>query len=403
MATAETVTADARSRALRTGRARASGADGLRAAGDRKKRPGPASQNGAGVEAAQKVGLIYVTEDTPGLTRRRAGTGFAYLDADGKAVRDRKTLMRIRKLAIPPAWEQVWICADPAGHLQATGRDAKGRKQYRYHADFRAAQDNVKYDRLLDFAASLPSIRARIDADMGARGLPREKVLATIVHLLDTTLIRIGNAEYARNNDSYGLSTLRRRHVRVDGSTLRFQFKGKSGKTWQLHVQDRRVAKIVRSCQELPGQHLFQYLDEQGAQQKVSSTDVNAYLREITGRDVTAKDFRTWAGTVMAALYLFRMEAPKDKARSQAEAKRQAKRALEEVARRLGNTVTICRKCYVHPLVLEAHLAGTLRLRFVATREVLRPEEAATLRFLRRSSPPSPPRSARSAGPVASP
>jgi DNA topoisomerase I len=380
MAIAETVTADGRSRPARPRKAAAAAAgDRLRAAGGRKQAPDTAS---AGVEAAQKVGLIYVTEDTPGLTRRRAGTGFTYLDAAGKKVRDKRVLARIRTLAIPPAWERVWICADPAGHLQATGRDAKGRKQYRYHVDFRAAQDDVKYDRLLDFAAALPAIRARVDTDMSARGLPRHKVLATIVHLLDTTLIRIGNAEYARDNDSYGLSTLRDKHVQVNGGSLRFQFKGKSGKTWQLRVQDRRVAKIVRSCQELPGQHLFQYLDEQGVQQKVSSTDVNAYLREITGRDITAKDFRTWAGTVMAALHLFRMEAH----RSQTEAKRQARRALEEVAHRLGNTVTICRKCYVHPLVLEAHLAGTLHLRLIATRNILRPEEAATLRFLRRAA-----------------
>jgi DNA topoisomerase-1 len=380
MAIAETVTADARPRASR---ARKAGADRLRAAGGRKPGSDAASEGAAaGIEAAQKIGLVYVTEDTPGLTRRRAGTGFAYLDAGGKAVRDKKVLMRVRKLAIPPAWEQVWICTHAQGHLQATGRDAKGRKQYRYHADFRLAQDNVKYDRLPDFAAALPALRARIDQDMSARGLPRHKVLATIVHLLDTTLIRIGNPAYARDNDSYGLSTLRDKHVRVNGGSLRFQFKGKSGKTWQLHVQDRRVAKIVRSCQELPGQHLFQYLDDEGVQQKVSSTDVNAYLREITGRDITAKDFRTWAGTVMAALHLFRMEAH----RSQAEAKRQAKRALEEVAHRLGNTVTICRKCYVHPLVLEAHLAGTLRLRLIAGRDTLRPEEAATLRFLRRAA-----------------
>jgi DNA topoisomerase-1 len=367
MAMAETATADARPRSSRP-----------------RKATNAAASEGqtSGAEAAEQAGLTYVTEDTPGLRRRRARTGFAYLDAAGKAVRDKKVLMRIRALAIPPAWEQVWICAAADGHLQATGRDAKGRKQYRYHADFRAAQDNVKYDRLLDFAVALPALRARIDEDMSARGLPRHKVLATIVHLLDTTLIRIGNAEYARDNDSYGLSTLRNKHVQVNGGSLRFQFKGKSGKTWRLQVQDRRVAKIVRSCQELPGQHLFQYLDEQGVQQKVTSTDVNAYLREITGRDITAKDFRTWAGTVMAALHLFRMEAH----RSQTEAKRQARRALEEVAHRLGNTVTICRKCYVHPLVLEAHLAGTLRLRLITTRDVLRPEEAATLRFLRRAA-----------------
>lgn len=389
MASIETVTADARARPSRAARKgpqtrAAPGKTGparralLRAA-DKVATLNPA---GPGLEVAEQIGLTYVTDETPGFRRRRAGTGFSYLDANGKAARDKRTLLRIRQLAIPPAWENVWICADAAGHLQATGRDAKGRKQYRYHADFRAAQDNVKYDRLLDFAAALPAIRARVDTDLGARGLPREKVLATIVHLLDTTLIRIGNAAYARDNESYGLSTLRNKHVRVDGNTLRFQFKGKSGKTWQLHVQDRRVAKIVRSCQELPGQHLFQYLDEEGVQQKVSSTDVNAYLQEITGRDITAKDFRTWAGTVMAALHLFRMDAH----RSPTEAKRQAKRALEEVAHRLGNTVTICRKCYVHPLVLEAHLAGTLRLRLMTKKDVLRPEEAATFRFLKRAA-----------------
>lgn len=387
MASIETVTADAHARPSRAARKgpRTQAAPGKagpvrRALLRATDKVATGESPGGGAEAAEKAGLIYVTEDTSGLTRRRAGTGFAYLDANGKAVRDKAKLARIRALAIPPAWEQVWICADADGHLQATGRDAKGRKQYRYHADFRAAQDNVKYDRLPDFAVALPALRARIDQDMSARGLTRHKVLATIVHLLDTTLIRIGNAEYARDNASYGLSTLRDKHVQVNGSSLRFQFRGKSGKTWRLHVQDRRVAKIVRSCQELPGQQLFQYLDEDGAQQRVTSTDVNAYLREVTGRDITAKDFRTWAGTVMAALHLYRMEAH----RSQTGAKRQARRALEEVAHRLGNTVTICRKCYVHPLVLEAHMAGTLRLRLIATRNVLRPEEAATLRFLRR-------------------
>lgn len=359
--------------------------DGVPASGAGKPRGAATDAIAAATEAAQKVGLVYVTEETPGLRRRKAGAGFVYLDGDDKAVRDRRILARVRALAIPPAWQQVWVCAAANGHLQATGRDAKGRKQYRYHADFQTVRDGVKYDRLTDFAAALPGLRARIDQDMSERGLSRNKVLATIVHLLDTTLIRIGNPGYARDNDSYGLSTLRDRHVRVNGHGLRFQFKGKSGKTWRLDIRDRRVARIVRSCQELPGQHLFQYLDESGAQQRVSSTDVNAYLREVTGRDITAKDFRTWAGTVMAALLLFRMAAHG----SQTEAKRQARRALEEVSHRLGNTVTICRKCYVHPVVLEAHKAGALRLRLtrasaVARVDVLRPEEAATLRFLRK-------------------
>lgn len=335
-----------------------------------------------GSETAEQAGLSYVTDEAPGITRKRKESGFAYLDPAGKALRDAEALARIRKLAIPPAWEQVWICPDPQGHLQATGRDARGRKQYRYHADFLAARGSVKYERLVEFAAGLPALRARIDAHMAERGLTRAKVLATIVHLLDTTLIRIGNASYAKENDSYGLSTLRDKHAKVQGGRLRFQFKGKSGKTWNVQLRNPRVARIVRSCQELPGQHLFQYLDEAGAQQKVSSTDVNAFLREVTGKDITAKDFRTWAGTVLAAMELCGMEP----ARSTTEAKRQMRRALETVANRLGNTVTICRKCYVHPTVLAAHLDGGLRLRRLAAvsrAPALRPEEAATLRFLR--------------------
>lgn len=394
MTSGTAVTADARSGTWRRRAAKARpaspGTHSLRAAGGGKATGAvPATNSTAGsnpgVETAQQIGLSYVTDETPGLSRRRSGTGFTILDANGKVIRDKATLARIRALAIPPAWEQVWICADANGHLQATGRDAKGRKQYRYHGDFLATRDSAKYDRLADFAAALPALRAQVDRHMNERGLARNKVLATIVHLLDTTLIRIGNPSYARDNDSYGLSTLRNRHVQVNGSALRFQFKGKSGKTWRLQIQDRRVARIVRSCQELPGQHLFQYLDETGAQQRVSSTDVNAYLREVTGRDVTAKDFRTWAGTVMAALELSTMEPHG----SMTEAKRQLRRALEAVSQRLGNTVTVCRKCYVHPQVLDAHLAGKLSLRPANSRraprvDALRPEEAATLRFLRR-------------------
>jgi DNA topoisomerase-1 len=401
MASTGTVSADAR--------AHKSGAAARQAQAGRKarvqsrraqpRRPGPRrallrakeageTLNGGpcpGLEVAEQIGLSYVTDDAPGYRRKRAGSGFSYLDTNGKALRDETALFRIRQLAIPPAWEQVWICADAQGHLQATGRDAKGRKQYRYHPDFLAARGSVKYERLVDFAAGLPALRREVDRLMGERGLTRNKVLATIVHLLDTTFIRIGNDSYARENDSYGLSTLRDKHAQVKGATLKFQFKGKSGKIWNVRVQNRRVARIVRSCQELPGQHLFQYLDEAGQQQRVSSTDVNAFLREVAGKDITAKDFRTWAGTVLAALELAAMEPHT----SPTEAKRQAKRALEAVAHRLGNTVTICRKCYVHPSVLDAHLGGKLRLnraKASAKHHALRPEEVATLRFLKRAA-----------------
>jgi DNA topoisomerase-1 len=332
-------------------------------------------------EDAKKAGLEYVNDGEPGIRRQRRGKGFAYLNGNGKGVRDPYAMARIRSLAIPPAWTDVWICGSEYGHLQATGRDAKGRKQYRYHVDFIAIRDNAKYERLVDFAKSLPALRAAVARDMALPGLPRAKVLATIVHLLDSTLIRIGNDSYARQNDSYGITTLRDSHVKVAGSELRFQFKGKSGKTWRLTLRDRRIARIIRSCQELPGQHLFQYLDEKGEVLRVTSTDVNDYLRAVTGGEVTAKDFRTWAGTVLAANLLVEIGKPE----SATAAKRQVRAALQDVAARLGNTVAICRKCYVHPSVLEAYGAGELRLRrIVAKDQALRPEEAATLRFLQR-------------------
>jgi DNA topoisomerase-1 len=330
---------------------------------------------------AEKAGLEYVNDGEPGIRRQKHGSGFRYLDSAGKPVRDPYTIARVRSLAIPPAWTDVWICASENGHLQATGRDAKGRKQYRYHVDFVAVRDSAKYERLVEFAKTLPGIRATIAQHMALPGLPREKVLATIVHLLDSTLIRVGNDSYARENDSYGITTLRDGHVKIAGSELRFQFKGKSGKTWRLTMRDRRVAKIVRSCQEVPGQHLFQYLDEAGSALRVTSTDVNDYLRSITGRDVTAKDFRTWAGTVLAAILLHEMGTPD----SATAAKRQIRAALHQVATRLGNTVAICRKCYVHPCVLEAYSEGALRLRLLAAKDsALRAEEAAALRFLQR-------------------
>ena len=263
--------------------------------------------------------------------------GFAYYKPGGDRLRDDAALERIRKLAIPPAWTEVWICPKANGHLQATGRDARGRKQYIYHADWREVRDNNKYERVLDFARLLPRIRGRVAKDLSKRGMPREKVLAAVVSLLDKTLIRIGNDGYAKENGSYGLTTLRSRHLEVAGSEMRFQFKGKSGKTWRLSVRDRRIARIVRSIQELPGQHLFQYLDDDGAARSIDSTDVNEYLREIAGADVSAKDFRTWAGTVLTVLALSALEAFS----TQTQAKMNVRRAIEAVADTLGNTPTI--------------------------------------------------------------
>lgn len=336
-------------------------------------------------DAAVSAGLVYVSDAEPGITRRRAGKGFSYRDPDGKPVRDEEVLARIRSLAIPPAYTDVWICADPDGHIQATGRDARGRKQYRYHPRFREVRDSTKYERMLDFAAALPALRARLDEDMRRRGMPREKVLATVVHLLETTMIRVGNADYARQNKSHGLTTLNDRHVKVDGAEVRFRFKGKSGKEWNLGIRDRRVARIVKASQDLPGQHLFQYLDEEGERRTVTSGDVNAYLREISGTDITAKDFRTWTGTVLAALAL----AEYEKADSAAAAKRNVREAIERVAATLGNTPTICRKCYVHPQVIDSYLSDDLKLEISEEiaeeleEPALRPEERQVLEFLK--------------------
>ena len=337
-------------------------------------------------DAARSAGLSYVSDEKPGITRRRNGKGFAYRDRDGKALRDEDTLARIASLAIPPAYEDVWICPSANGHIQATGRDAKGRKQYRYHPKFREVREATKYEHMLEFAHSLPAIRKRIAKDAAKSGMPREKVLAAIVTLLETTLIRVGNDDYAKDNKSYGLTTLKARHVAVKGGELRFKFKGKSGKEWNLGIRDRRIAKIVRDCQELPGQDLFQYLDEEGERRTISSTDVNEYLREITGKDVTAKDFRTWAGTVLAALALAEFEVFDSDAR----AKKNLREAIERVASRLGNTPTICRKCYIHPEVVHSYLQGEMLLE--AKKKVekelkddlgsLKPEEAAVLSLL---------------------
>lgn len=347
------------------------------------------------VEAAESAGLTYVSDEEPGIRRRRAGKGFAYTGANGKPVRDPRTLARIRSLAIPPAYTDVWICPAADGHIQATGRDAKGRKQYRYHARWREVRDSTKFEHMLDFAKALPAIRARIEADMARPGLPREKVLATVVHLLESTLIRVGNLDYARQNKSYGLTTLRDKHVDVDGGELRFEFKGKSGKKWQLKVKDRRIARVVKACQDVPGQHLFQYFDDNGERQRVTSTDVNAYLREISGREITAKDFRTWAGTVLAALALQEFELFD----SGAKAKKNVRDAIENVAARLGNTPTICRKCYIHPEILNCYLEGALTEGVKQEVEAelrdelgsLKPEEAAVLALLQRRLADNPP------------
>jgi DNA topoisomerase I len=323
------------------------------------------------------AGLTYVSDDAPGFTRVRSSKGFTYRK-DGRAVRDKKTIERIQKLAIPPAWSDVWISAEENGHLQATGRDARGRKQHRYHARFREHRDAAKFDRLPEFAKALPELRARMTRDMRKQGLPREKVIATIVHLLDTTLIRIGNDEYARSNKSYGLTTLKDQHAQVNGDKLRFVFTGKSGKNWRLTVKSRRVAKIVKAVQDLPGQRLFQYEAEDGSPQHVTSTDVNAYL----GDDISAKDFRTWGGTVLAAAALSAFDAPDTKAL----AKANIKAAIDDVAGSLGNTPAICRKCYVHPAVLEAYESGDLTLR-KAKRTGLSAHEASVLNFLDRRRP----------------
>jgi DNA topoisomerase-1 len=305
-------------------------------------------------DTVKAAGLQYVPDDKRGFRRKGAGRGFSYLDSDGVPIRDREVLKRIKALVIPPSWTDVWICPDPNGHLQATGRDAKGRKQYRYHRRYRAFQDETKFDRLLAFSEVLPKIRGRVERDLGKPGLPREKVLATVVRLLEKTLIRIGSDVYARENRSYGLTTMRRRHVAVSGSQLRFEFRGKSGVMRSVAVSDRRAAKIVQQCQTLPGQELFQYLDDNGKRQSVGSGDINAYLREITGEDVTAKDFRTWAGTIYAAVALRDMEP----ATTEREINANIVRAIDLVAARLGNTRAVCRHYYVHPGVLDAYRAG---------------------------------------------
>jgi DNA topoisomerase-1 len=338
-------------------------------------------------DATGSAGLRYVSDARPGIRRRRSGKGFSYTRLDGSRLSETDVLRRIKALAIPPAWTDVWICPFTEGHIQATGRDAKGRKQYRYHVRFREARETTKYERVIGFADALPAIREKVEEHVALRGLPRQKVLATVVHLLESTLIRIGNDDYARENNSYGLTTLKNRHVAIAGSEVHFRFTGKSGKQWSLRVKDGRIAKIIRACQELPGQELLQYIDEDGNCQDVTSSHVNDYLKEITGRDITAKDFRTWAGTVLAAMALNELETFDNAA----QAIRNLRTAIEKVAARLGNTPTICRKCYVHPEVLNSYMDGNLVLELKSKAEnelrraigSLRPEEAAVLALLR--------------------
>jgi len=307
--------------------------------------------------SAEAAGLRHVSDDRPGIRRRKWGKGFTYVDPQGATVRDRRILERIRSLAVPPAWTDVWICLQPNGHLQATGRDARGRKQYRYHPDWRAVRDETKFGRMIAFGEALPALRARVGEDLGRRGLPREKVLAAVVKLLETTLIRVGNREYAQQNHSFGLTTLRDGHVDIQGSRLRFEFRGKSGKEHAVELHDRRLARVVKQCRDLPGQTLFQYLDDDGARQRIASEDVNAYLREITGQDFTAKDFRTWGGTVLALSALLATGA----AGSRQAAGRAVVQAVEQVAAALGNRPATCRKYYVHPVVIDTFVSGKLR------------------------------------------
>ena len=334
---------------------------------------------------AEEAGLRYVSDTMPGVRRRRAGKGFVYIGPEGERISDAGRIAWFKRLAIPPAWTDVWIAPIKRGHIQATGRDARGRKQYRYHPRWRTVRDEAKYGRLIEFARALPKIRRGTDRDLRRRHLPREKVLALVVRLLEATLIRVGNDEYARENRSYGLSTMRQRHVEVDGAQLRFRFRGKAGKEHDVDVRDRRLANLVRQCQELPGQELFQYLDEDGQRQGVTSGDVNDYLREISGEDFSAKDFRTWAGTVAASMALLEFLEIDDEAGR----KKAIVSAIEEVAEALGNTPAVCRACYVHPDLIEAYLDGTM-IDALATRargvgrgaHALRPEEAAVLGLL---------------------
>src|SRR5881296_2541846 len=339
-------------------------------------------------QSATHAGLNYVTDGVRGIRRKRVGGGWAYYAPSGSRITDSQIRKRLNSLAIPPAWTDVWICPDPDGHIQATARDARGRKQYRYHPQYREARDRSKFRRMLEFSEVLPRLRERIERDLRSVDLGRTQVLATVVMLLDKTLIRVGNDEYVRENQSYGLTTLRDRHVEIKGAKLLFSFRGKSGVDHTVSITDRRLARIVQQCQDLPGQELFKYIDTSGKRQTISSDDVNAYLREITGRDITAKDFRTWAGTMLAARELFLLGP----AKSKREAERNMIRAIDAVAKRLGNTRAVCRKYYVHPGLVRAYLQGLTaplasalppqRARREHPTAALRRDEIAVLQFL---------------------
>jgi len=337
-------------------------------------------------ESANAARLRYVTDDAPGVKRRRNGKGFVSVTTNGKIVRGQHELRRFKALAVPPAWRDVWICALPNGHLQATGRDAKGRKQYRYHPRWREFRDESKYDRMLDFAWVLPTIRRRVEHDLALPGLHRKKILATVIRLLEMSRIRIGNEEYRQQNNSHGLATLRSHHVSVSGSSIRFEFRGKSGVQHALGLNDRRLATIIKRCQEFPGHELFQYIGDNGDRYRINSEDVNDYLRQIGGDEFSSKDFRTWAGTVLAARELEQLDGVGTKTAR----KKSIQRAIELVAEKLGNTKVICRKCYIHPAVIEACLEGSLsqllRRRTTKTKtwHGLESEEAAVLALLRR-------------------
>jgi DNA topoisomerase-1 len=345
----------------------------------------------APLEDVKAAGLTYVTDLDPGIRRRKAGKGFNYLRPDGQPVTDEPTLDRIRALAIPPAWTDVWICPSPRGHIQATGRDARGRKQYRYHTRWRETRDAHKYDRLIAFGRALPKLRSRVEKDLGLHGLPRDKVLAAVIRVMEITLIRVGNEEYARANHSFGLTTLRNRHAKVGASRAVFEFRGKGGKVHRTGFSDRRLARVLRACQDLPGQRLFEYVDDEGEVRAITSDDVNAYLREAIGdEEVSAKDFRTWAGTVAAARALTLCPQCQDGA----EAKRNIVTCVKAVSGLLGNTAAVARKAYIHPAVLEAYETGALPFKAADDGRAF---ELAVLRFLetvrdeaeRASSPPA--------------
>jgi DNA topoisomerase-1 len=324
--------------------------------------------------------LHYVEDTHPGLSRKILRGKFVYFDAQGQRIRDESEIKRINALVIPPAYSDVWICADPRGHLQATGRDAKGRKQYRYHPRWREIRDQNKYSRMVAFGLALPKVRKKIEAQLAQPGIGRDKVMATVISLLDATLIRIGNSQYARDNRSYGLTTLRNKHVEVHGSSILFEFRGKSGVEHRISVTDRRLAKVIKRCMELPGQNLFQYLDDHGERHTVSSSDINAYLQSLTGADFTAKDYRTWAGSALALATLSKLHWEPE-----ADAKKHIVDMVKEVSRQLGNTPAICRKCYIHPAVMEGFLQGELAsLPRSRQRKGLRAEEVALASFLQR-------------------